>query len=118
MNHPAFDAENPTRNHAQEALMENEDSGRHPVNTGHLVMGLAFAGLVAVWAVISSDLVAERDIRWLMPVPWVVAGAVGLAVAAWSGVRGKKHAPVAPAAPVADDTTESTMVIPTEEDAR
>ena len=25
-------------------------SGRHPVNIGHLVMGLAFVGLVGVWA--------------------------------------------------------------------
>src|SRR3546814_10085403 len=45
------------------------DSGRHPVNTGHLVMGLAFAGLVAIWAVISNDVVADEDIRWLMPLP-------------------------------------------------
>ena len=52
-------------------------SGLHPVNTGHLVMGLAFLGLVAVWAIIASDVVSNDDIRWLMPVPWVVGGAVG-----------------------------------------
>ena len=61
--------------------------GRHPVNIGHLVMGLAFAGLVAVWAVIQADLVDDDDIRWLLPIPWVVAGAVGLLVAAMAGHR-------------------------------
>ncbi|NYG60189.1 hypothetical protein BJ980_003112 [Nocardioides daedukensis] len=69
--------------------IHDDHSGRHPVNTGHLVMGLAFAGLVAIWAVISSDLVENHDIRWLMPVPWVVAGAVGLGVSAWSSLRHK-----------------------------
>jgi len=62
--------------------------GRHPVNVGHLVMGLAFAGLVAVWALIQSDLVDDDDIRWLLPLPWVVAGAVGLLAAA---LGGRKH---------------------------
>ena len=53
-------------------------SGRHPVHVGHLVMGLAFLGLVAVWAVVQSDLVDGHEVRWLLPLPWVVAGAVGL----------------------------------------
>jgi hypothetical protein len=53
-------------------------SGRHPVNIGHLVMGLAFAGLVAVWAVIQADAVELSEARWLLPLPWLVAGAIGL----------------------------------------
>ena len=53
-------------------------SGRHPVNIGHLVMGLAFAGLLGVWALIVGDAVDGDDIRWLLPLPWVFAGAVGL----------------------------------------
>lgn len=89
--------------------MNHDHSGRHPVNTGHLVMGLAFAGFVVIWAVISSDLVADRDIRWLMPVPWVVAGAVGLGVAAWSSLRGK---------PAYDRDTEPTRTIETDEPTR
>lgn len=63
------------------------DSGRHPVNTGHLVMGLAFAGLVGVWALIAGEVVAEEDARWLLPIPWVAGGAIGLAVAAWANMR-------------------------------
>ena len=53
-------------------------SGRHPVNIGHLVMGVAFAGLVVVWALVAGDVVEGRDIRWLLPMPWVLAGAAGL----------------------------------------
>lgn len=64
--------------------MDNEtgskQSGRHPVNVGHLVMGVAFLGLLTIWALIISDTVTGDDVRWLLPVPWVVAGVAGLAV--------------------------------------
>lgn len=53
-------------------------TGRHPVNIGHLVMGVAFAGLTVVWALVAGDVVAGDDIRWLLPVPWVIAGLAGL----------------------------------------
>lgn len=53
-------------------------TGRHPVNIGHLVMGLAFVGLVGVWGLIQADVVDHSDIRWLLPVPWVIAGIAGL----------------------------------------
>lgn len=53
-------------------------SGRHPVNVGHLVMGIAFLGLVGIWAVIQADGVDDDDIRWLLPIPWVLAGLAGL----------------------------------------
>lgn len=52
--------------------------GRHPVNIGHLVMGIALLGLVAIWGVVQSDSVSGDDIRWLLPVPWVLAGVAGL----------------------------------------
>ncbi|RHW28874.1 hypothetical protein D0Z08_03260 [Nocardioides immobilis] len=54
-------------------------SGRHPVNVGHLVMGTAFVGLFTVWALISSDTVELGDAHWLLPLPWLIAGVVGLA---------------------------------------
>jgi hypothetical protein len=56
--------------------------GRHPANISHLVMGIAFLGIVAVWALVQADVVAGDDIRWLLPLPWVVAGAAGLG--AWA----------------------------------
>ena len=63
------------------------DSWRHPVNVGHLVMGVAFAGMVLVWALIAGDVVADDDIRWLMPIPWVSAGGVGLVAMALAARR-------------------------------
>jgi hypothetical protein len=65
-------------------------SGRHPVNIGHLVMGLAFVGIVGIWALVQTDTVTGDDIRWLMPIPWVIAGLVGLAATAITGPR--RHA--------------------------
>ncbi|MDN5745641.1 MAG: hypothetical protein L0H31_11030 [Nocardioidaceae bacterium] len=53
-------------------------SGRHPVNVGHLVMGVAFLGLVIVWGLITSDAVDLDRARWILPLPWLTAGAVGL----------------------------------------
>ncbi|WP_235738513.1 hypothetical protein [Nocardioides alcanivorans] len=70
---------------------ETTDSWKHPVNTGHLVMGVAFAGLLAVWALLMTDTVANSDIRWLTPLPWVVAGAVGLVAATQSNLRKRKR---------------------------
>lgn len=69
--------------------MDSDDrlTGRHPVNIGHLVMGLALVGIVGVWALVQTDTVTGDDIRWLMPIPWVVAGIVGLAATAITGSR-------------------------------
>lgn len=52
---------------------------RHPVNIGHLVMGIAFLGLTGVWGLVTSDVVQGDDIRWLLPLPWVLGGLGGLA---------------------------------------
>ncbi|MDF1603465.1 hypothetical protein [Nocardioides sp. YIM 152315] len=62
-------------------------SGRHPVNVGHLVMGIAFLGLVGVWALIQTDVVGDGDVRWLLPVPWVLAGLAGLLALSLSSRR-------------------------------
>jgi hypothetical protein len=62
-------------------------SGRHPVNVGHLVMGVAFLGIVGVWALIQSDTVDGGDVRWLLPVPWVLAGLAGLLAIGISGSK-------------------------------
>ena len=57
------------------------------MNIGHLVMGIAFLGLVGVWAIIQSDLVDGADVRWLLPVPWVFAGIAGLLATTLTGGR-------------------------------
>jgi hypothetical protein len=69
---------------------ENRPTGFHAVSIGHLVMGIAFLGIVGVWGLIQTDTVTGDDIRWLMPIPWVVAGVVGLAASAITGPR--RHA--------------------------
>ena len=67
------------------------ESGRHPVNVGHLVMGIAFLGLTVVWTlVIAADTVDLAHTRWLLPLPWLVAGAVGLAATALRGKRPRR----------------------------
>ncbi|MEO6511320.1 MAG: hypothetical protein ABIO16_10045, partial [Nocardioides sp.] len=50
----------------------------HPINVGQFVMGIAFLGIVLVWILIEADAVTGGDIRWLLPVPWVLAGVAGL----------------------------------------
>ncbi|GAA2119300.1 hypothetical protein [Nocardioides bigeumensis] len=57
---------------------DQRTGGWHTVNVGHLVMGLAFLGLAAVWAAVQLDVVPDDDVRWLLPLPWVFAGAAGL----------------------------------------
>lgn len=73
------------------STMTAADTGRergfHSAHVGHLVMGLAFLGLVAIWVAVQSDWVATNDVRWLLPLPWVFAGAAGLIAAVVSGRR-------------------------------
>jgi hypothetical protein len=63
----------------------------HPVNIGHLVMGVAFVGLALVWLLVASDAVDLADARWLLPAPWLAAGAAGLLAAAFRGRPGGRR---------------------------
>lgn len=61
-------------------------TGFHRVNVGHLVMGTAFLGLTVVWLlVVALDAVDLQDAHWLLPLPWLVAGAAGLGAIALRG---------------------------------
>ncbi|HEY0950767.1 hypothetical protein [Nocardioides sp.] len=87
-------------------------SGRHPVNVGHLVMGIAFLGLVGVWALIQGDVVGDGNVHWLLPMPWVLAGLAGLlAVSLSDGKRWSTRQTgwVAPAAAREPDATAETQ---------
>ncbi len=64
-----------------EAAEEKPRGGKHPVNIGHLVMGLAFAGLLTIWALYVTEAVPQDDLRWLLPVPWLLGGGAGLVAA-------------------------------------
>jgi hypothetical protein len=59
------------------------DTGWHPVNISHLVMGVAFAGMLVVWGLVVTDVVSGDSYRWLLPIPWLAAGAAGLAASVW-----------------------------------
>lgn len=64
--------------------------GRHPVNIGHLVMGIAFLCFAACWVIVKTNVVTGDDLHWLLPVPWVVAGAAGLVATVVVGVRRRR----------------------------
>jgi hypothetical protein len=91
---------------------DERESGRHPVNVGHLVMGIALLGLVAIWALIIGDVVEGDNVRWLLPTPWVLGGAAGLIALAVTGHRGRENRRVGWIAPAdstdTDPTTETT----------
>lgn len=85
-------------------------SARHPVNIGQLVMGVAFLGLVAIWALIEGGVVGSDDVRWLLPVPWVFAGLAGLLAATRSGrdwAAGAESPPLDAQPPLPDTTASS-----------
>ena len=62
-------------------------TGFHPVNIGHLVMGVVILAGLGCWALVQTDTVTGDDIHWLLPVPWVLAGVVGLVATAVTGSR-------------------------------
>lgn len=68
--------------------------GRHPVNVSHLVMGTAFVLISLIAFGLALGVVDAHDLRWLLPVPWVAAGAAGLAASALrSGRSADRPAP-------------------------
>lgn len=55
---------------------------RNPVRIGHLVMGVLFGIFVVLWALVDTDVVDHSQLHWLIPVPFLVAGAAGLIASA------------------------------------
>lgn len=48
----------------------------HPLNVSYLVVGLAFLGIAASWALREAGVIDSVD--WLLPLTLVVAGGIGL----------------------------------------
>ena len=69
----------------------------HPVNVTHLVFGVVFATFLGIWALVTADVVSNDDLRWLLPVPWLLAGAAGLVVATFGRSGRRQTAAPAPA---------------------
>jgi hypothetical protein len=77
--------------------VETDQSGRHPVSVGHLVMGVAFLGLATVWLLFETEVVGRDDLRWFLPLPWLAAGLAGLLAVALTGRRSQSERVAAPA---------------------
>ena len=60
---------------------------RHPVHIGHLIIGLLLAAFVVLWALVETDVVDQHGLRWLVPLPFLVAGAIGLTATALGSRR-------------------------------
>lgn len=69
--------------------VETDQSGRHPVSIGHLVMGVAFLGLATIWLLFETDVVMTESLRWFLPLPWLAAGVAGLLAVVLGGRRSK-----------------------------
>jgi hypothetical protein len=70
-----------------------KNTGRHPVNVTHLVMGLVFLGIAGSWALRQLDVISAEGGRWVLPVILILAGGAGLVAAVAKGLsRGRKPA--------------------------
>lgn len=96
--------------------VETDHSGRHPVSVGHLVMGVAFVGLAAVWLLFESQVVLTDSLRWFLPLPWLAAGVAGLLAVALTGRRSTNEAEGAYAAAPAYTEPEPLWAEPENED--
>lgn len=61
-----------------EPVTRQRVGSRHPVSVGHLVAGITLLGLAVVWALVAGDVVEGSEVRFLLPVPWILAGVAGL----------------------------------------
>jgi hypothetical protein len=43
-----------------------------------------------VWAAVQLDIVPTDDVRWLLPLPWLIAGAAGLVAVAFGQLRPRR----------------------------
>lgn len=100
-----------------QATDTGRERGTHPAHVGHLVMGLAFLGLVGIWGAVQSGAVDTDNVRWLLPLPWVVAGAAGLIAAVFSGRRARRPVPAAAAVPAYEPEPETAYDEPEPEPA-
>ncbi|GGD23693.1 hypothetical protein [Nocardioides daphniae] len=55
--------------------------GLHPVNLTHLIMGTVLAAFAGIWVAIEVASLPVDDLRWVLPVPWLLAGSAGLLAA-------------------------------------
>ncbi|MGH3508972.1 MAG: hypothetical protein ACRDPI_01935 [Nocardioidaceae bacterium] len=57
------------------------------LNAGYLVVGVAFLGIAATWALVVSDALPGSSLRFALPLVLVVAGVIGLVAMVIPGSR-------------------------------
>ncbi len=62
----------------------------HSLNVSYLVVGLAFLGIAASWALHETGLIGSADVEWLLPLTLVIAGGIGLIAFAARGMSGRR----------------------------
>jgi len=80
-----------------QSQVDPDASGRHPVNVGHLVMGVAFLGLTSIWLLFETEAIGRDDLSWLLPLPWLAAGLAGLLAVTLTGRRSTPEYAATPA---------------------
>lgn len=64
--------------------------GRHPINLTHLIMGIVLATFAGIWVAIEVGSLPVDDLRWVLPLPWLLAGSAGLLAATLGRRRGER----------------------------
>lgn len=62
----------------------------HRLQTGYLVIGLIFLGIAGSWGLNEAGVIDGADTEWAFPLTLLVAGVVGLLVAAARGLSSKR----------------------------
>ena len=64
---------------------------KHPLNVGHLVVGLVFLGIAGSWLLRETGVIDLDEVQWLLPLTLVVAGVIGLVAFAAKGVSERRN---------------------------
>ena len=86
---PGLEPSDPSHEPSPDAQVPAEPTSANRPSVLHLVVGLVFLGLAALWALSASGTVSSDD-AWLLPGLLIVAGAAGLVTALAGGRRGTR----------------------------
>ena len=69
--------------------IESPQRERQSLSVMHLVMGLVFLGIAGLWGLHAADVIGSVDVKWLVPLIFVFAGAAGLLASATKNLGGR-----------------------------
>jgi hypothetical protein len=79
---------------AEPTYAPSYDRPPRTVKVAHLVVGLVFLGIAAVWALNAGDVVGWGDSKYAFPLVLVGAGVIGLVATVAAGAGRSRRAPV------------------------